>query len=143
MKKVLLLCLAFAITITVKSQSIQLFHEGSDVTNKTIKVSVDTSEAEAYTEVQIKNATGSAKDVKVKRVLKNEISGSENYMCFAGNCYPPFVAESDIQEIQSLKVDSGFSTHYVHYNNCGTTKILFVFCMKKDNVKPINPSNME
>lgn len=74
------------------------------------------------------NNTGESAEIYVRRIINEQVSGSENSFCFGVICYPPFVDTSSVVTIlEPGAVDSSFRADYIPNGNAGKTSITYEF----------------
>lgn len=86
--------------------------------------------------LKVKNNTTDTLKLYVRRIINNEVLGTENVICFGVNCYPPSTDTSrQLQAVPNGKVDSSFLSHYSPYAHAGITSITYEFFNIRADVK--------
>lgn len=126
-KKTIFLLLIIFHSVILFSQSLTLFQNGSDVTNKEVSVEGNASVDEMNVYLKINNTSNEQVQVKVRKIEISVIPGSQNSFCF-GVCYAPTVFESIIPYTISAggsTKDSVFSVIYCPCGNAGQSVIKY------------------
>ncbi len=128
MKKLLLSAIMVFTAIFAFTQSLEIYHEGELVPNKSsIVVTGDVGAAELMIEVDVKNISNTGLDVKVSKFEVDLIPGSSNTFCW-GMCFPPNTYVSPFpQTILPGATCSEFSGHYNPNANSGVSIIRYTF----------------
>lgn len=127
MKKLILLTFIVAISVFANAQSFKILDTlGNDITSGTLNVIGDPS-AIASTKAWVVNISGTTKNVKVKRIENNLVSGSEDYFCWT-QCYAPMVSVSPTAEaMNSADTIKKFVSDLDSKGYTGTSNITYVF----------------
>jgi hypothetical protein len=128
MKKLLLSAIMVFTAVFAFTQSLEIYHEGELVPNKSsIVVTGDVGAAELMIEVDVKNISNTGLDVKVSKFEVDLIPGSSNTFCW-GMCFPPNTYVSPFpQTILPGATCSEFSGHYNPNANSGVSIIRYTF----------------
>ncbi len=128
MKKLLLSAILVLFTVFAFTQSLEIYHEGVLVPDQSsLVVTGDVSVSELVIEVDVKNVSSVALDVKAKKFEVDIIPGSQNTFCW-GMCFMPnvYVSPSPIN-IPAGDVCSEFSGHYQPQANSGVSILRYTF----------------
>jgi hypothetical protein len=109
------------------SQSISIFHNGDEVTNKEISIEGNVSVNQLIVYLDFKNNGNEAIYVKVRKIENSVVQGSQNSFCL-GVCYAPFVYESSIPYSVPAREgtkDSIFSAEYFPNGFAGLSVIKY------------------
>ncbi|HET6243219.1 MAG: T9SS type A sorting domain-containing protein [Bacteroidetes bacterium] len=110
---------------SVFGQSISLINPPSSVSGS--------SDAYINASFDVKNESASNINVKVKRIILSEVTGSENNFCWGTACYPPFVDESPTPEFFTAgAVNTTFKADYNPLENEGESIIQYCFFNNDD-----------
>lgn len=99
------------------------------VNNSTLVVfTSDTQVSMLEKKMRIVNNTNETQQLYVRRIINEEVAGSENLFCFGVYCYPPSTDTSiNSYEVYPGVVDSSFKGDYFPYGNAGKTSITYEF----------------
>lgn len=99
-----------------------------DIESYATKVNGDQNDADIDVALGLHNVSLSAKDIKVRREVMSEVSGTINYFCWAGQC---FGENTDTSETMSSKnsgeCDNTFIGYYEPLGNTGQTVVKYCF----------------
>jgi hypothetical protein len=130
MKKLLPALIAILISGVSFAQSLTLSWSEGEITNGSkVTVMGDPSDELIRIEINVTNVTGSALDVKAKKVIGegDTIALTENSFCW-GVCYPPFVYESPFPvTIGAGETYPDFDGDYNPKGHPGKSEIMYVF----------------
>lgn len=98
--------------------------EITDVTSPNITGTVDD---EIQVTIEVMNNGSSAMDMKVKRFVLSEVSGSDNNFCWGTTCYDPTRTISDSINVNSGNLETSFRGDYRANGNPGTSTIRYCF----------------
>lgn len=113
MKKIFTLILIFA-AVSAFGQSLSLRYQGTTINSgETLEVTVPQLNVTEDFYLDVANVSESDIVVKVYKIEGDMVQGATASLCFAGNCYPPTVNESDAMTIPAqTTVDSAFHMMY-------------------------------
>lgn len=130
MQKIILSSLLFFFTINyVFSQSFILSDEiNATVTSgATININGDTGTI-ITKKLRITNNTSTNKIIKVKKIIVDTITGSENDFCFGGECQLPSIyLSTESVDLSAGQTDSSFEGGYRPHSLTGTSIIRYIF----------------
>ena len=97
------------------------------VSGSTISINGDTGTIITQ-KIKIFNNSSSSKTVKVKKVIIDTLTGTENDFCFGGECQMPSIYLSSMSAIIAVgEVDSSFEGGYRSHSVAGTSIVSYVF----------------
>ena len=92
-------------------------------------------------QLRVVNNTDQTEEIYVRRIINQEVQGSENLFCFGTNCYPPSADTSlNSFEIYPGTIDSSFKADYSPNGNAGKTSITYEFFNMADGRAEIRES---
>ena len=121
--------LGFVAAIVVNSQSLQLADSTGPISNNADIFKHGSADAEEIvSHIFVKNSTGNAISVLVKKVELVTLGNTMNALCW-GVCFPPdiYVATDPIEIGAGLTDSLNFSGHYYPQGVSGITTIRYVF----------------
>lgn len=129
MKKGLLFIIGLLTVLSLKSQELVIKDTlGNQINNDTLFIEAADTIYEMVGYVHVTNTTGQLVNVSCKKEIVSEVSGSANYFCWAGNCFPPSTyISTGAEPIQAGGTSEEFSGHYQSAGFIGTTVIRYVF----------------
>jgi len=115
------------------------------ITGTTISVDSSNNTVETMDQVlKVKNNTADNMSMYVRRIIKSELPGTSNVICFGVTCYGPFTDTSlEARIVPAGKIDSSFLSHYSPYdldNNLmtGITSITYEFFDNRSAGGPVS-----
>ncbi len=136
MKKEILIILAICfISFSGFTQTVTVHHQyeaNLDATNDTIEIPVDMYSGEAEIHLSVFNGTANDITFKARKTVIFEVDGSQNDICWAGNCFSQNITTSITSELVNAGEYStqgflGFVAHYQANGTFGTTIIDYSF----------------
>ncbi|MBI9038536.1 MAG: T9SS type A sorting domain-containing protein [Bacteroidales bacterium] len=149
-KSLLILMLSVLIVIIGNTQSIELYYEGSLLSNDTIEIQGDVNADTLYTyifqgdttyyynyevlsEIDVKNISTNTLNIHCKKRYIQILNDTENIFCWL-SCFPPYTFESIIPTtIQSDETTTIFSGHYKPRGQLGCSLIAYTFFDDSNN----------
>ncbi|PLX10458.1 MAG: hypothetical protein C0594_04955, partial [Marinilabiliales bacterium] len=119
----------FLLSFSLFSQNIKLLElDGSVVNDDTLEVVGLSSETVFDKYLRVTNAGSSDYTIWVTKTVVQDVTGSGNEFCWAGQCYLPYVTTSN----NSLTMSPGdtvpdFSAHFRPFGNEGTALMKYEF----------------
>lgn len=128
MKNTLLFLFALLAGFAVTAQSLEMHYQGEVIPDEgAITVTGDVSLLELIAEVEVKNISNEAKDVKVKKYDVDLLPNTATLMCWV-YCFAPNVYLSPTTvTIQPGETVEEFSAHYQPNNVSGVSIAMFTF----------------
>jgi len=144
-KKSLLILVLSVLMVTIgNTQNIELYYEGSLISNDTIEIQGDVNADTLYTyifqgdttyyykyevlaEIDVKNISSDSLDVQCKKQYIQIINDTENTFCWL-SCFTPYTFESIVPAtIQPNETTTIFSGHYKPCGQLGCSLISYTF----------------
>lgn len=129
MKKILLAVICLVTLNSVSAQSFSLLDTNGVAINagSTVTFQGDPSDAVITARIDVRNISGTDKNVKVKKYHISILDGTMNYFCW-GVCYGPDTYESPFaQTIKAGDISDQFYGDYSPMNVSGTTRVMYTF----------------
>lgn len=134
MKKILFSLIFLSIGLIIKSQTLELYTlnnvllaYGDTISVDSLSTATDSlSFSKMSAAVNVKNVSGSSKNVFCEKQPQSVIAGTENAFCW-GSCFPPTTYISPNPVILASGASSGFTGDYSPKNKIGTSIIRYVF----------------
>jgi len=118
-----------ALSVTVGAQSLSLKHAGIAVSNDSVYLSGYPEDNLVSVKLAVTNQSELTLDVKVRKTVITNVTGSTNTYCWAGVCFIPSVSDSPVSvSIAPGRTDStSFVGDYQSNGNAGTAAIRYTF----------------
>jgi hypothetical protein len=107
--------------------TLKLFYQGADVSGTSVIIQGNANDNQLKASLVIRNPSGTAVSVKVKKTVIRSIAGTDNSFCI-GECYSPSVTESITPYEVGPWQNTGneiFYTEYIPNTIPGTTEIKY------------------
>jgi hypothetical protein len=115
-----------AVNVVFVPSNITLGEEGAGVLCNETKVASGVYTEEIVFELKIKNNSADSKDLFIRKIEKELISGTSMYFCW-GACYAPTVNLSPVAiTVPAGETSSEFSAHYTANQISGVSKVMYV-----------------
>jgi membrane-bound inhibitor of C-type lysozyme len=129
MKKYILVFAVVIFSISVAfAQNLQIYYNGTLQTNNgSITLNCNANQITVLY-LHVKNISLASINVKVRKIENSLLTNSENYFCYAGQCYTPATDTSlNATTIPANTVDTSFSADYNPAHDIGVSRITYVF----------------
>jgi len=129
MKKFIVLFLFIGMIIGAEAQSLQLLDDHNTVIEDsvlTLYSDPGTAETDCY--LHVKNLAGQFVVVKAKKIIVEDLEGTQNMFCWGGMCYPPEVFVSPLADtIEPGTINDSFHGTFQWLGATGSCKVMYVF----------------
>lgn len=128
-KSILLLCLVISFLIVKGQNEVDIYYQGSIVNNNVITVYGNVNDDQILVDLSLGNNTTAGLTLYARRVVLENVEGTDNAFCFAGMCYSPFADTSLSPGLigQGSIMESAFLGEYYSYGLAGVTTIKYEF----------------
>ncbi len=128
-KGILLLCLFVSFVFAKAQNEVDIYYQGSIVNNNVITVYGNVNDDQILLDLSLGNNTTSGLTLYARRVVLENVEGTDNAFCFAGMCYSPY-ADTSLSPGsigQGAIMESAFQGEYYSYGLAGVTTIKYEF----------------
>ena len=141
MKKIILFTLTFCQVLFLSAQSLNITGLNSIMYNSTTISGLDTLDPclQTHSYLTIKNTSDKEHNILCEKNILSESSGSDNYFCWGGNCYPvgAFISTSSLALSSGQADDISFGGYFDAY--CADAQAIVKYCFYPD-VQPADKS---